>query len=121
MSQPLIAALLALTPPAPNADPNAQKQQMIYQIGMIVVMGVVFWVLLIRPQQKRAKEQAALLSNLKAGDRVTTSSGIVGSVVSIKEHTVTVRSADTKLEVVKSSIAQVLQGSEAPTSGTEPR
>lgn len=116
MSQPLIAALLALTPPAPNADPNAQKQQMIYQIGMIVVMGVVFWVLLIRPQQKRAKEQASLLSNLKPGDRVTTSSGIVGSVVSIKEHTVTLRSADTKLEVVKSSVSQVLQGSEAPAS-----
>lgn len=107
MFAPLIASLLALTPPSANADPNAAKQQMIYQIGMIVVMGVVFWVLLIRPQQKRAKEQAALLKNLKTGDSVTTSSGIVGVVQSVRDHSVTLKSGDAKLEVLKSAISEV--------------
>ena len=103
-----ISALLALTPPPPNADPNSAKQQMVYQIGMILVMGVVFYVLLIRPQQKRAKQQAELLKNLKPGDRITTSSGIVGVVQSVREQTLTIRSADTKLEVLKSAIGEVV-------------
>lgn len=107
MSESLIAALLALTPPAPNSDPNVAKQQMITQIGMIVLMGVIFWVLLIRPQQKRAKEQAELLKNLKTGDQVTTSSGIVGVVQSVKEQTVTLRSGDAKFEILKSAVTDV--------------
>ncbi len=104
-------ALLALTPPPPGADPNVAKQQMIYQIGMIVVMGVVFWVLLIRPQQKRAKEQANLLKGLKAGDKVATSSGLVGVVQSVRDHTVNLRSGDSKLEILKSSITEVTEKS----------
>lgn len=113
MFAPLIASLLALTPPPANADPNAAKQQMIYQIGMIVVMGVVFWVLLIRPQQKRAKEQAALLKNLKTGDSVTTSSGIVGVVQSVRDHSVTLKSGDAKIEVLKSAISEVAKTPDA--------
>ncbi len=112
MFDPLIASLLALTPPTANADPNAAKQQMIYQIGMIVVMGVVFWVLLIRPQQKRAKEQAELLKNVKVGDRVTTSSGIIGIVKSVRDTSITIQSGDAKLEVLKSAISETAKTTE---------
>jgi preprotein translocase subunit YajC len=112
MFDPLIASLLALTPPTANADPNAAKQQMIYQIGMIVVMGVVFWVLLIRPQQKRAKQQAELLKNIKSGDRVITSSGIVGIVKTVRDTSVTIQSGDAKLEVLKSAISETSKTTE---------
>ena len=79
------------------------------QVGMIVFMLVIFWVLLIRPQQKKAKEQADLLKNLKAGDKVVTSAGILGVVTSVRDDAVTLRSAETKIEVQKGSITQILE------------
>jgi len=69
-------------------------------------------VLLIRPQQKRAKEQAALLKDLKSGDNVTTSSGIVGVVQSVRDHSVTLKSGDAKIEGLKSSISEVAKNTD---------
>jgi preprotein translocase subunit YajC len=108
MSDLTLSSLLALAPPA-GADPNSQKASAFTQFGMIAVMMVIFWVLLIRPQQKKAKEQAAMLKTLKRGDKVTTSSGIVGVVAHVDEATVTVRSGDTKLEVTKSSVTEITE------------
>ena len=72
-------------------------------------MGVVFYFLLIRPQRVRAKHQNSLLKNLKSNDRVVTSSGIVGIVISVKEKSVTLRSADSKLEVLKSAVTEITE------------
>jgi preprotein translocase subunit YajC len=74
-------------------------------------MVVMFYFVLIRPQQKKAKEHAALLKNVKAGDRILTTSGIVGVVLTVKEKTITLRSADTKLELTKSAIAEITERS----------
>lgn len=70
---------------------------------------VVFYLVLIRPQQKKAKEHAELLKNIRAGDKVTTSGGLVATVVGVKDRTVTLRSGDSKLEVLKSSVAEVTE------------
>ncbi len=51
----------------------------------LVILFVIFYFLLIRPQQKRAKEHKALLAVLKAGDEVVTNGGVVGKVVSVEE------------------------------------
>jgi preprotein translocase subunit YajC len=67
------------------------------------------YLLLILPQQRKAKQHAQLLKALKAGDKVVTSSGIVGVVVSVRDHQVTLRSEDAKLEMLKSSIQEVLE------------
>ena len=104
----LILALLAFAPPPAEGGANPQGQTFT-SIGMMVIIMVVFWVLLIRPQQKRAKEQALLVKSIKPGDKVGTSSGILGVVVSVKDHTVTIRSADSKLEVTKNSIQERLE------------
>ena len=80
---------------------------------MFILMGVIFYFLLIRPQQKRAKQQALLISSIKAGDKVVTASGIVGVVITVKEKTVSLRSADAKMEVTKSSVTEILEGSTA--------
>ena len=84
-------------------------------LGFIVPMGLVIvmmYFLMIRPQQQTAKRQAKLLSALKAGDRVITSSGIVGVVITVKDKavppSVSLRTADTKLEVTKASVAEIL-------------
>ncbi len=97
-------------PPPANGDPNAAKQQSIMSVGMIVLMFVFFWVLVLRPQQKRAKEQTERLKTLKSGDRVTTSSGLVGTALTVKDTTVTIRCGDAKLEVLKSTVTEVVSG-----------
>ena len=77
----------------------------------------MMYFMLFRPQQQRAKQMAKLMASMKAGDRVVTSSGIVGSVVSVKDKTVTLRSGDAKMEVTKSSVTEILESSDAtPTT-----
>jgi len=86
-------------------------------LGLMLVM---MYFILIRPQQLRAKQQAKLLSALKAGDRVATTSGIVGVVMAVKDKavppTVSIRSADAKFEVTKSSVTEILEASTATES-----
>ena len=79
----------------------------------MILLVLVFYFILIRPQQKRAKQQALLVSSIKAGDKVITTSGIVGVVINVKDKTVTLRSFDAKMEVTKASVTEILQGSDA--------
>ena len=67
----------------------------------MILLVVVFYFILIRPQQQRTKQQAKMLAALKSGDKVITAAGIIGMVVTVKDKTVTLRSADAKFEVTK--------------------
>jgi preprotein translocase subunit YajC len=60
----------------------------------LILMFVIFYFLLIRPQQKKAKQHRELLANLKRGDSVITSGGIYGRIVEINENIVTMEIAD---------------------------
>jgi preprotein translocase subunit YajC len=73
---------------------------------MVVMIGFMFF-----SQSKKAKQHAAMLKTLKSGDRVMTSSGIIGIIVSVKDSSMTIRSADAKLEFTKSAVAEVLERS----------
>lgn len=75
-----------------------------------VLIFAVFYFLLIRPQQTRQKKWQAMLSNLKSGDRVTTSGGIRGTILSIKDDVLQIRVApdNIRLEVAKGAIASVV-------------
>ena len=68
-----------------------------------------FYFAILRPQQKRQKALDVLMKSIKPGDRVTTSSGIIGTVVTVKDRSVAIRSADTKLEVLKSSVSEITE------------
>jgi preprotein translocase subunit YajC len=76
----------------------------------IVLIFVVFWFLLIRPQQKRMKEHKSMVKALRRGDQVQTGGGIIGSVTKvIDENTVQVEIApDVKVKIARSSISSVL-------------
>jgi|SRR5688500_5067974 preprotein translocase subunit YajC len=87
-------------------DPRAGMAQ---TLGLMVFMGLAMYFLMFRPQQKKAREHANLLKTIKNGDRVVTTSGILGTIIGIKDKSVSLRSADTKLEVLKSSIAEVTE------------
>ncbi len=72
----------------------------------IILMFVIFYFLLIRPQQKKAKEHQNMVNNLKKGDRVITSGGIYGEITSLDENTVTVEIADkVRIKVSRPSIS----------------
>jgi preprotein translocase subunit YajC len=72
----------------------------------MIFMVAIFYFLLIRPQQKKAKEHKALLENLKRGDRVMTNGGLIGSIVNIEEGLVVIEVADkVKVEVARPYIA----------------
>src|SRR5213595_4290248 len=96
--------LLALSPPAQPGQQQAPFWTSLVPLGLLVV---VFYFVLIRPQQKKAKEHAALLKAVRAGDKVVTTGGIVGVVMSVKEKTISIRSADAKFEVTKAAIAEI--------------
>lgn len=74
----------------------------------MVLMVVIFYFVLLRPQQQKTKKQLEMQKALKSGDRITTATGIIGVVVSVKENTVTLRSGDSKLEMTKASVTDLL-------------
>jgi preprotein translocase subunit YajC len=75
----------------------------------MVLMVLVLYLLMIRPQQKRQKQWQAMLAAIKTGDRVTTAGGIRGIILSIKDDTIVIRVAPDgiKMEVAKNAIASV--------------
>jgi preprotein translocase subunit YajC len=107
--------MLALgAPAAPGTQPDPRGQA-VYTVGMLVIMVVMFYFVLIRPQSKKAKEHAEMLKSVKPGDKVVTSGGIVGIVVTVKEKTLSIRSADSKFEVTKAAITEITERSGAPS------
>jgi preprotein translocase subunit YajC len=77
-------------------------------IGMLVLMLVVFWFILIRPQMKRAKDHKALLSMLEKGNEVVTAGGIVGRITKVADAYVTIEIADNTEIVVQKQAVQTL-------------
>ena len=76
----------------------------------IILIFVVFYFLLIRPQQKRAKDHRNLLSNIKEGDQVLTSGGIYGKITGIREDKITVEISDkVRVKVNRGHIAAVIK------------
>lgn len=108
MNMNCFAEILAFAPPPSNGQAGPQPNLLV-QFAPMILIGVVFYFLLIRPQQQRAKQQAKMLEALKAGDKVATASGIIAVVISVKDKTVNLRSGDAKLEVTKASITEILE------------
>jgi preprotein translocase subunit YajC len=74
----------------------------------LILMFGIFYFLLIRPQQKKQKAHQTLLSNLSKNQEVITSGGLHGTIVNVKDTTVTIRIADNvKVEVDKPSISHL--------------
>jgi len=85
----------------------------------LVLIFVVFYFILIRPQQKKAKEHRAMLADLKRGDRIVTGGGIVATVIRVtadSEEVIAEIARDVRVKIVKGTIQTVLRepGEEAP-------
>jgi preprotein translocase subunit YajC len=76
----------------------------------IILIFAIFYFLLIRPQQKRAKDHRALLSSLKVGDQVLTSGGIYGRVTGLRDDVITLEISDkVRVKVSRGNIAGVVK------------
>lgn len=76
----------------------------------IVLIFVIFYVLLIRPQQKRQRQLQETIASLKTGDKVITTGGVIGVITSVGETSFEIRSANkTILEIARSSVADIDQ------------
>lgn len=98
-----------------TAQPNG-LMAMLVQFGPIILIVLVMYFLMIRPQQKRQKEEQKMRNNLRVGDEVSTIGGIKGRVVTIKDDTITIESsADrTKIQFLKAALDKVYTVHEDP-------
>ena len=76
-------------------------------LPILLIIGV-FYVMLIRPQQKRQRELQEMISTLKTGDRVVTTGGVIGTITSVRDTSLLIRSADKSiLEIARSAVAGI--------------
>ncbi len=93
---PVLALSLALPPGISSILP-------------LILIPVVFYFLLMRPNQQKQKQWGQMLANLKSGDRITTTGGIKGVVVALRDDSLYIRVApdNIKLEIARTAIASV--------------
>jgi preprotein translocase subunit YajC len=76
-------------------------------LPMLLIFGV-FYLLLIRPQQKKQRQLQAQIADLKAGDKIVTTGGIIGTITAVKDTSFLVRSAEKSiLEIARSAVAGI--------------
>jgi len=107
---------LAMASPAAGSGASAQPagwQGMLVSLMPMILIFVIMYFLLIRPQQKKAREHQELLNQLKTGDRVVTTGGLYGTITAVHERTFLVKVADNVVvEVSRVAVTTVL-GKEA--------
>ena len=95
--------------PSPGGGGGSGSQLMPTLI-MFGAMFAIFYFLMIRPQQKQKQERERMLSAIKRGDKVVTTSGMFGTVTNLTDKTVTLRVADqVKLEFERAAIGRVVE------------
>ena len=96
------------------AAEGQQQQSPVYFWGVMIIMMIIFYMLMIRPQQRKEKERRKMLENIKKGDKVVFSGGIIGIVNNLKENVFTIKIADNvKIEVGRNAVTQVLEKGDA--------
>ena len=112
MSTPSLLSALAAAGTA--AEPEAPPACL--QFLPLVAMGVIFWLLIIRPQMRRQKEHQAKVASLKKGDQVVTAGGLIGKVLKVDDHYVDLELGQgVKVKAVKATIGDII-----PPAGASP-
>ena len=97
-------SLFAMMPGDPSGAGANPFSMLLPLLGMLLI----FYFLLIRPQQKRQKEMQKMIGALKKGDKVVTASGLLGTVAGLRDDVVVVQIADdVKVEMLKNAITGV--------------
>lgn len=113
------AATLTATAFAQAAEPASPGASMLSTLLLPIGMIAIFYLLLIRPQQRRAKMHQQMIENVKRGDTVVTQGGLVAKVTKIGETELTIELADgVRVRLVKGMIVDV-RGKGAPTPAND--
>ena len=103
----MMHSLLAMGAPAGDTQQDP-KAQMIQLIAMFAILGVMFYFLMIRPQQQRMKAHQALVAGVKRNDTVVLNSGVIGKVVRVEDKEIGLEIAQgVTIKVVKAMISDV--------------
>jgi preprotein translocase subunit YajC len=107
----MLGLAFALDPPSGGQAAQSGIQSFLNSgLPMFVIMIGIFYFLLIRPQQKKAKEHRALLGSLKKGDSVVTAGGVFGKVTNLDENIVTLEIASgVNIKIKKGHVAEVVK------------
>ncbi|MBL4805257.1 MAG: preprotein translocase subunit YajC [Alphaproteobacteria bacterium] len=107
--------------PASAAIPDAPSatEAFLWNMGLVAVLVLMFYVLLIRPQQKRIREHAEMLQGLKKGDKVVTAGGLVGKISKIKDGEDEVE-VDLGNSMTVTVVRSMLQGHESVLMNSKP-
>jgi len=90
-------------------DPSAQAPSMLGSLLPLILIVVIFWFLLIRPQMKRNKQHRELVAGLSVGDEVVTAGGMLGKITDVGESFVSLEVADdVVIKLQRHSVAQVV-------------
>jgi preprotein translocase subunit YajC len=96
---------------AMGSQMGAGQSNQIMAFLPLILLFAVFYFLLIRPQQKRAKTHKQFIENLKKGDRVVTSGGMYGTITGVTDDSATIEVAEkVRVKVLKSAIADYAKG-----------
>jgi preprotein translocase subunit YajC len=110
-----MTTILTLLAMAPQPAPGAEGPGPVYYIGLMGLFMAIFYMVLIRPQRRREKERRDMIENVKKGDRVLFSGGIIGMITNVKEKTFSIRVADNvKIEVSRGAVSHVVEKGEMP-------
>lgn len=108
--------MLMMMQAAPTAQPSGTAA-LLFQFFPFILIFVIFYFLMIRPQSQRAKEHQARINSVKKGDDVITGGGIRGRVTKVSDDEAEVEIAQgVKVRVVKSTITQVLTPNANPAN-----
>ncbi|MDX1292684.1 MAG: preprotein translocase subunit YajC [Hyphomonas sp.] len=116
----LTAGAAVVTLPAlAQAAPSASGPSIMSQVLLFLPLILIFYFLLIRPQQQRAKKHKALIEGIKKGDTIITSGGVIGKVTKPGDVEITVEIADgVRVQVIKQMVIEV-RGKNAPVAAND--
>jgi preprotein translocase subunit YajC len=107
-------AVTPLTPTSTGTIPPTASyniMQIMSQLLPFILIAVIFYLFIIRPQNQQRKQLANMINNLKSGDKVITKGGIIGKISDIKENTLILELHDgTRVELLKHAVISMLDG-----------
>ena len=110
-----------ITPAYAQAAAGGDTNSMLMSLLPFALIFVIMYFLILRPQQKKAKDHAELVKNIRRGDTVVTSGGIIGKVAKVEDNELQIEIADgVRIKVLRGTISEI-RGKTEPAANSKPK